>query len=406
MIRFLLSFFFILILIGCGSKTTPNKAPTAKLVVSDTTIIVSNLVTLDGASSSDSDGKIIKYSWSDQNGLLSSNSQTTWRAPDKDGNYILSLTVTDDDGATDKKSIMIVVKKEPNIAPAARLSASKNPVFIRERFTLFGSSSTDTDGNITEYKWLDETNSTIATTADVNVTISTEGNYPISLIVTDNLGASDRKTIMITVTKPTGPFGTIKSIINSGNATYICVGDSTRAAGAPYDGGHLFNRMKTSLDTYNVDSVLLARAGREAKQFNEANDSKFPTWRDVVNHTPSNGDTTIVDISLGINDLFIGTDIKTQLQEAIAKIRAQKPNTHFMLTMPNPQDPTALNNDGTYDQLLKSAYTSLSSEMGLPLVNVIDSGLSFVYQNDTVHFHMVRTTQEAVADFILSKILP
>jgi hypothetical protein len=66
-------------------------------------------VTLDGSGSSDPDGTIVTYRWSDAGGTVVGTSAkvSVKRGP---GTYVFTLQVTDDDGATDSDSVTVVVR--------------------------------------------------------------------------------------------------------------------------------------------------------------------------------------------------------------------------------------------------------------------------------------------------------
>ncbi len=308
-----------------------------------------------------------------------------------------------------------------NQPPVARIT-SITTIQTLEVLTLNANASSDSDGNIVSYQWI-ENNKRFSTASEASwIAPNIAGTYTITLKVTDDDGLTDHASITITVNDTaTTPFSAIQNLISSGSATYICVGDSTRAGPlspfdnppSPYNGEHLFDVLKSALDGYNVSSYLYAKAGQEAKQFNL--ETRSPTWRDVSNIIPSDGSTAIVDISLGINDIFSeannydGTvaDIKTDIISAIGKIKAQKPHTHFLLTMPNPKDPDAF--EATQkSNILKTAYLEISNELGLPLIDTMGE-INFIhemFQTDDIHYHMTTTTQEQVANLIKSKIFP
>ncbi len=408
MIRYLL-LISLLFFTACNDNKAPaNQAPIPKITTNAKNITIGDSITLDAKESYDSDGTIISYQWFNQSKqLLGSNSQLHWQVPTIAGDYTITLKVTDDDGKDAKSTFTIRVNAPQNKAPTATITANSHSVTAGDSITLDASSSSDSDGNIISYQWLNQSNQLLGNNPQLHWQApAMAGDYTITLQVTDDDGASANANITLQVTNaPTTPFSAIQNLIASRNATYICVGDSTRANSNTYDGGHLFDTLKAHLDDYNTNSILEARVGHEAKQFNLATQS--PTWQEIVSLIPGDGSTTIVDISLGINDLFTGADIKANLKEAINKIKAQKSQTHFLLTMPNPKDPTA---DAATQQsnILKTAYTELSNELNLPLVNIQDE-ITFtqaMFQNDSVHFHMTPATQVGVAELIWSKISP
>jgi hypothetical protein len=127
-----------------------------------------------------------------------------------------------------------------------------------------------------------------------------------------------------------------ETIINNpytDSKTYIFIGDSTRAI-SKYEGQYLFQKIEKRLRIHNVNSILLARAGHTAKDFYLG--YNFPTWLDIVNNIPNNGEKTTIDISLGINDYWEGDyQFDFYLEKAIIKIKKYKPFVRIILTTPN-----------------------------------------------------------------------
>jgi len=413
MIKFILPI-LLLLFVGCGTTTPANKSPIAKILADDTAG-TSQQVLLDAIMSTDSDGKIVAYKWTDQaQNDLGTTRKVTWRAPARSGKYRLTLTVTDDDGATDSNTFMITVTKQ-NIRPSAVIKTSKKSTRIFQEVILDASDSTDNDGNITTYHWSDGSNEKVRSWIAHKA-----GTYRVSLTVTDNNGATNTTSVSINAAAPEGEFSKIKTLLlqakagDVNDAHYICVGDSTRAEGEPYYGGFVFTEIKEALNAYNVDSHLNARANHEAKQFNkESNNTTpivWPTWDRVVDKIPDDGHTTIVDISLGINDLWQGgsiASIKQELRESIEKIKAQRAETLFMLTMPFSRKPSSVT-AREYSDILKGAYKGLSYDLDLPLVDIQDA-MTFnedKYRDDNISFHLIQSAQKEVAGVIKDAMLP
>jgi PKD repeat protein len=65
-------------------------------------------VTLDGAGSSDPDGSITAWSWKNQSGSVVSSSQN-FSVKLREGNHSYTLTVTDNQGASDATEIVVAV---------------------------------------------------------------------------------------------------------------------------------------------------------------------------------------------------------------------------------------------------------------------------------------------------------
>ncbi len=219
------------------------------------------------------------------------------------------------------------------------------------------------------------------------------------------------------IQRPTfsGEFQDIKTLINDAkntlvtDATYICVGDSTRADDGKHGGEYLYYQVRDTLKQYNVNSHLLAKSGHTMRDF--AGDIFTPNWKDAVNLIPGNGEHSIVDISLGINDVWnsnIMYNISSNIESAISKIRAYKPKTIFILTMPNRQY-----NDDQNTQIMRNSYIQTAQELNIPLINVIDSLMPTKeetsyswYKKDGLNVHLSQEGQKLIADFILDNILP
>jgi serine protease len=88
-----------------------NEAPVANAGV-DQNVVVGNTTFFDGTGSSDSDGVIVNYAWDFGDGTFGSGA-TTSRVYAGVGVYIATLTVTDDDGATNSDSATIYVSEVP-----------------------------------------------------------------------------------------------------------------------------------------------------------------------------------------------------------------------------------------------------------------------------------------------------
>jgi lysophospholipase L1-like esterase len=314
--------------------------------------------------------------------------------------------------------------KDIVISSKIRISKDTNSVKPNEIIEL----STDSNPNIIEYQWWDENGNLLGTTPTTSWEAPNDaGTYNITLTVIDTNHKSIYTSVNITVEAPevkpnqptpvnpvnNGSFSAIQQLIsyaNQGrisNATYICVGDSTRAE-SKYQGQYLFYALRDSLRQYNVKSYLLAKAGHEIKRFVDESDT--PTWRDTVALIPGNGQNTIVDICLGINDYWnmSPSSIKPNIRTAIAKIRARKPQTHFILTMPD-----RIYNNEVMTNDLRRIYIELSRELHLPLNNVIDDVMPQQsstpyswYRNDGFNVHLSREGQRIVSQLILGNMLP
>lgn len=90
-----------------------NKAPTAYVKASPTQGNAPLEVEFDGASSSDEDGSIVKYVWRNEtrDTAIGTGKVVSYNFTNP-GEYLIKLTVTDNDGATDTDSVRITVREQ------------------------------------------------------------------------------------------------------------------------------------------------------------------------------------------------------------------------------------------------------------------------------------------------------
>ncbi len=189
----------------------PNQAPTAN-AGEDKSVEEGKTVTLSG-SGSDTDGSVVSYKWS-ENGTILGNSATLNYKATTVGDHTLTLTVTDNKGATGSDSVKVTVTAKPNQAPTANAGEDKS-VEEGKTVTLNGK-GTDTDGTIASYQWK-EGNTVLGNSATLNYKGKTVGEHTLTLIVTDNDGATGSDEVKVTVTAkpnqaPTANAGEDKSI--------------------------------------------------------------------------------------------------------------------------------------------------------------------------------------------------
>ncbi|TFH01020.1 MAG: hypothetical protein E4G77_04100 [Nitrosopumilus sp.] len=193
------------------SSTEDNIAPRAD-AGPDQTVLEFATVILDGSSSTDVDGTIQSYLWtqvSDPPVKLSSTSiaNPTFEAPKVESDDIVlrfSLKVTDDFGDNSTDQIDITVTNV-HYSPTANAGPDQT-VLEFTTATLDGSSSTDTNGDIKLFDWsqTDGPHVTLSSSTSVNPTFTSpdvDSNIVLifNLKVTDDDGDMDDDNVKVTV---------------------------------------------------------------------------------------------------------------------------------------------------------------------------------------------------------------
>ena len=187
-----------------------NQSPVSNAGLDQTTSY-NQIVTLDGSVSTDPDGTISSYAWSQISGTgveLSSPTEqtTTFTSPDVEGDLVFRLVVVDDQSASDSDTVIVSVINT-NIDPVA-IAGEDQIVVVNELVTLDGSLSSDSDGIISSYLWSQISGQVVALSAS-NEAITTfttptqEDILVFELLVSDEFGGTSSDTISILVQNTT-----------------------------------------------------------------------------------------------------------------------------------------------------------------------------------------------------------
>jgi PKD repeat protein len=149
------------------------------------------------AGSTDSDGTIVGYSWDFGDGSPLDGSPNPTHVYATAGNRTATLTVTDDNGATNSKTVS--VNTVDNVAPtaAAQVTPGSGKTSITT-FTFGSVGSADSDGSFTR-SWDFGDGSPAATSASPTHLYNAAGNYTVTLTVTDDNGATATATVPVSV---------------------------------------------------------------------------------------------------------------------------------------------------------------------------------------------------------------
>jgi PKD repeat protein len=188
-----------LVIAACGDDNgngNGNTAPTATFAEPTCNLLVCTFT--DG--STDSDGSISSRDWTFESGTPAASDQQTVEVTfAAAGTYTVTLTVTDNEGATDDFSREVTVSTTPgNQAPTAAFTPTCNGLEC-----TFADGSSDADGTIDSYLW-DFGDGGTSTEASPSHTYSAAGEVTVTLTVTDDDGATDEASQTFDVNAPSG----------------------------------------------------------------------------------------------------------------------------------------------------------------------------------------------------------
>jgi PKD repeat protein len=164
-----------------------NQQPVAAFTTDSTMTSPGGWIQFNASPSYDPDGSITTYAWSFGDGASSSGA-AVWHRFTTAGTYLVTLTVTDNEGAQDAHSQSILVGAQ-NIQPTAAFTYSPSSPAVSEWIRFDATASYDADGTIASYQWsfgggASETGSIVYRQLTV------AGQYTVTLTVTDNRGAT------------------------------------------------------------------------------------------------------------------------------------------------------------------------------------------------------------------------
>ncbi|MFV2040582.1 MAG: PKD domain-containing protein, partial [Candidatus Hydrothermarchaeales archaeon] len=180
-----------------------NVPPLAK-AGDDVAVLEGAVVTLSAEKSSDPDGEIEFYEWSENETVFSLEKTVEKTFPI--GEHTITLKVKDDMGAASTDKVVVTVVKE-NLPPKAA-AGDDLTVFEGESVHLSAAASTDADGTIETYVW-QLPDGKIIRKAEFDAKFPA-GVHNITLNVTDDKGATASDIVIITVEQMPGTFERIR----------------------------------------------------------------------------------------------------------------------------------------------------------------------------------------------------
>ena len=186
-----------------------NVPPTANAGPDQTITLPTSFVILSG-SGTDPDGIITAYQWTKISGPASGNiTNPTVAATSVTGlsvgTYQFELRVTDNNGAFGRDTIRVIVNTGATNTPPTANAGPDQTIVLPTNTAILSGSGNDPDGTISAYQWTKVSGPaagtiTNPTTAATSVTGLVAGTYQFELLVTDNIGATDRDTMQVIVT--------------------------------------------------------------------------------------------------------------------------------------------------------------------------------------------------------------
>ena len=201
----------------------PNQKPVARAGANQT-VLEGKSVTLDGRNSSDSDGSIKNYVWTEKSIQLSDRPVFS-KIDFPIGKHTITLTVTDDAGEVARDTIFLTIKAEPNLAPIANAGADQI-VTVGEPVSLNGELSRDDDGAIASYEWF-ENDKQLSTDMGFTKKNFKAGQHILTLVVIDEKGKSSSDKVIITINQPPTANAGPDQIINENQTVTLDAKNST-----------------------------------------------------------------------------------------------------------------------------------------------------------------------------------
>jgi len=206
--------------------TFSNTPPTANAGIDQSIADPGETANLDGSASSDPDGTSLSYAWAIDSApagstaaLSSSTIVNPTLTPDKEGQYIISLVVSDGYYFSDPDTLTISCGS----APIANAGPDQTILFgYGLTATLDGSASSDPSHSALSYAWTitskpGGSTAVLVNSTNVNPTLTPDmqGQYVISLVVSDGYYFSPPDEVVITSTNtpPTANAGADQAVV-------------------------------------------------------------------------------------------------------------------------------------------------------------------------------------------------
>jgi hypothetical protein len=191
------------LLVSITAQISANQLPNV-LITAPARANIGDNITLDGSGSTDVDGSIVSFEWTQLAGdsvvLTGTGNNAVFVVPDSNVGLVFQLRVTDNEGGQSTTTHELNINQRPVANAGNNISVETGAIV-----DLDATASLDEDGTIQSYFWsqqsgpaitIQNSNSSHASFFSSNA----EGEIVIVLTVTDNEGATSIDTILATVT--------------------------------------------------------------------------------------------------------------------------------------------------------------------------------------------------------------
>ena len=251
---------------------TDSRLPRVAFALEFTSGAAPLMVNMDASASSDEDGAIVSYEWdfgddAMDTGVMTSHTYT------ENGNYTVTLTVTDNDGLTSTAQQDIRVAVPP---PTASFTSDVSGGFDPLVVNFDASASSDQNGTITDYSW-DFGDEQTGNGVMAQYTYLSTGIFTVSLTVMDNDGETSAPAVSQIIVPEPGGFG---GIYTAEKATITIDGDPSE-----------WNELSSNSLEQTVANPLSADGGRSHEiRFAWDDDNFYVLVEEVtVDSTPKEG---------------------------------------------------------------------------------------------------------------------
>jgi len=285
-----------------AAKSVLNRPPAANFTESAETVYTGETITFNATNTYDSDGTIVSYFWDFGDGTNATGIIVNHAYLDN-GNYTVTLTVTDDDGAT---ASVNATKTVLNRSPIASFTKSATTVYTRETIYFNASDSHDPDGYIVNYFW-DFGDGTNATGIAVSHAYVENGSYTVRLTVTDDDGASGISTDVKTILNraPVASFIIVPQQPIASETTIFNASDSYDLDGSILTYTWNFGDGNITTVTSPTVTHTYKTFGNYSVILNVTDNDNFYN-SSTLTLTVHNVDVAIVDVTVSATEVYVG----------------------------------------------------------------------------------------------------